>query len=75
MLSDMRFGVKGIYDFVSSQVTSGGISLKEINPDLSLKINPNIYVGGEEIDIDGECGGYNIAFALNAGYHIGKNLK
>jgi predicted flavoprotein YhiN len=75
MLSDMRFGVKGIYDFASSQVTSGGIALKEINPDLSLKINPHIYVGGEEIDIDGECGGYNIAFALNCGYHIGKNLK
>jgi predicted Rossmann fold flavoprotein len=75
MLTDLRFNIKGIYDFENSQVTSGGISLQDINKDLSLRRNPRIYVGGEEIDVDGECGGYNIAFAMCSGYYIGKNIK
>ena len=66
--------IKDIYDFKNSQVTSGGIDLSVINNDLSLKCDKNIFVGGEFIDIDGECGGYNIEFALLSGIRIGTNL-
>ena len=73
-IRDSRFKIRGIYDFKNSQVTSGGISLDQINLDLSLKKNPNIFVGGELIDIDGQCGGYNIGYCLCSGYLIGKEI-
>ena len=73
-IRDLRFKIRGIYEFKNSQVTSGGISLDQINLDLSLKKNPNIYVGGELIDIDGQCGGYNIGYCLCSGYLIGKEI-
>ena len=74
-IRDMRFDIRGIYDFKNSQVTSGGIDLKDISPSLNLKNDSNIYVGGEMIDIDGECGGYNIGYCLLAGYSIGKVIR
>lgn len=71
---EMLLEIKGLYDFKNSQVTSGGVSLKELNNNLSLKKDNNIYIGGETIDIDGECGGYNIEFALLSGIKIGKSI-
>ena len=64
--------IKGLYDFKNSQVTSGGVSLEELNSNLSLKKDNNIFIGGETIDIDGECGGYNIEFAFLSGIKIGR---
>ena len=45
---------------------------KELNSNLSLKKDNNIFIGGEAIDIDGECGGYNIEFAFLSGIKIGR---
>ena len=42
--------------------------------DYSLKKISNIYPCGEILDIDGLCGGYNIAFAFASGYFIGKQI-
>ena len=69
---EMLLEIKGLYDFKNSQVTSGGVSLEELNFNLSLKKDNNIYLGGETIDIDGECGGYNIEFAFLSGIQIGR---
>ena len=43
-----------------------------LNSNLSLKKDNNIFIGGETIDIDGECGGYNIEFAFLSGIQIGR---
>ncbi len=75
-IKDKIYHLKDLYPLRESQVTSGGISCEEINFDnLSLKRYPNIFVGGEVIDVDGKCGGYNIHFALACGYFIAKNLE
>ena len=75
LLTNLTFTFNGLYDFKESQVTSGGISLNEINLDnLSLKKYPNIFVGGELMDVDGRCGGFNIHFAFASGHFIAKNL-
>jgi predicted Rossmann fold flavoprotein len=66
--------VVSLYDLKNSQVTSGGVSINKLNSSLSLKDEPNIYLGGEVIDIDGECGGYNIEWALLSGIRIGNNV-
>ncbi len=47
-----------------AQVTHGGIYLKDIdNVTYESKIVRNLYILGEELDVDGECGGYNLHFA------------
>ena len=57
--------------FKRSQVTTGGISLDEVDNKLMLKKLPNVYVTGEILDINGKCGGFNLAVAFTSGYIIG----
>ena len=47
-----------------AQVCHGGVSLKEVDENLQLKKYPGIYVCGEALDVDGDCGGYNLHFAF-----------
>lgn len=50
-------------------VTSGGISLKEIDSKtLQSKITDCLYICGEVLDIDGFCGGYNLQNCWSTGY-------
>lgn len=61
--------------YESSQVTSGGIPLTEIdiNSFKSLK-QDNLYIIGELLDVDGNCGGYNLGFAWLSGMLAGENI-
>ena len=70
-LTNFKLKAIGTGSFDESQVTIGGVSLKEINLDTfeSLKCK-NLYIIGEAIDIDGDCGGYNIAFAIYSGLKV-----
>lgn len=50
--------------YPSSWTTKGGIPLEEIQTHtLESKRQPNVFLAGEVLDIDGLCGGYNISFA------------
>lgn len=74
-IKNKLFHVKKLYPLTDSQVTSGGIDISEINmSNLSLIKFPNVYVGGEIMDVDGKCGGYNIHFALACGYYLAKKI-
>ena len=73
-LRNMRFTVDKLYGFKDSQVLRGGISLKNINKDFSSKIEPNVYFIGEMLDIDGECGGYNLRYAITSGIKASRSL-
>lgn len=74
-LKRLNFTYKSNYPLKESQVTNGGISLDEIDLDnLTLKKYPKIYAGGELIDVDGDCGGFNIFFAFASGYFIGNKI-
>lgn len=67
--------VKGDYGFERAQVTVGGVSLTEIdNETLAIRKMNNAYICGEMIDIDGECGGYNMQWALASGYLVGNKI-
>lgn len=70
-----KFEVKQPTDFDKAQVVSGGVSGKEINPNtMESKIIKGLYICGEAIDIDGDCGGYNLQFAFASGFLAGENL-
>ncbi len=56
-------------------VTSGGVSVKEINPrNLESKRVRGLYFAGEIIDVDGYTGGFNLQIAFSTGYLAGKSL-
>ncbi|MDE6047349.1 MAG: NAD(P)/FAD-dependent oxidoreductase, partial [Anaeroplasmataceae bacterium] len=74
LLHQLCFPIVGVYDFEFAQVVSGGISLDEITEHMNLKKDRNIYIGGELLDIDGMCGGYNLMFAFCSALKIGEEL-
>lgn len=64
----------------SAQVTAGGILTGEFNPDtMESRLVPGLYACGEVLDIDGDCGGYNLQWAWSsgrcAGLAAGKGMK
>lgn len=75
IINNWRFPVKGLPDFGSAQIACGGIVGDEINPaTMESKIIRNLYICGEAIDIDGECGGFNLQFAFASGLTAGESL-
>lgn len=61
----------------SAQVTAGGVLTDGFDPDtMESKLVPGLYACGEVLDIDGDCGGYNLQWAWSsgrmAGLHAGK---
>ena len=61
----------------SAQVTAGGIITEDFDPNtMESKLVPGLYACGEVLDIDGDCGGYNLQWAWSsgrcAGLHAGK---
>ncbi len=73
-LKEFKLDILKPYDFKDCQVVSGGIDLCEVNNDFSLVKDANIYAGGEVLDVDGVCGGFNLAFAFNSGISIASKL-
>ena len=52
----------------SAQVTAGGIVTKEFDEKtMESRIVPGLYACGEVLDIDGDCGGYNLQWAWSSG--------
>ena len=83
-LKDFRLKVVGTLGFNYAQVTRGGVRLSEIHSEnLKSKRHGNLYLSGEIIDIDGDCGGYNLQWAFTSAYVIscdigafyGKNIE
>ena len=75
-LTDFQIKIIETHTLDHAQVCSGGIPLTEINSETleSLKVK-NLYFTGEIIDIDGDCGGYNLGWAWMSGIIAGKNVK
>lgn len=68
ILKEMEFNIISYKEFDFSQVCSGGVSLREINP-LTMEsiFVKNLYIIGELLDVNGDCGGYNLTFAFLTG--------
>ena len=72
-LKDFKIEVVGTKDFLDAQVTSGGICLNEINLNtMESKLVKNLYFAGEVLDLDGDCGGYNLTIAFITGMLAGE---
>ena len=66
--------VTGVRGFESAQVTAGGIACREFDETtLMSRLVPGLYAAGELMDVDGDCGGYNLLFAFASGLIAGEN--
>lgn len=72
LLQDFRIKINGFRPINEAIVTSGGISIKEINPKtMESKIIHGLYFAGEIIDVDAYTGGFNLQIAWSTGYTAG----
>ncbi|MDE6850672.1 MAG: aminoacetone oxidase family FAD-binding enzyme, partial [Clostridia bacterium] len=71
-VKNFTLAVEGSLGFDYAQVTKGGVSASEVGDDLQSKLVPNLYLVGEVLDVDGDCGGYNLTWALASGMHAAK---
>lgn len=73
-IKDYRLRVVGNMGFENAQVTKGGIPMNEVDEGLmSVKI-PGLFFAGEILDVDGECGGYNLQWAFASGACCAKKI-
>ena len=73
-LTDWRFKIRGTRSWPSAQVTAGGVDTREINQDtMESKLVKGLFFAGEIIDIDGQCGGFNLQWAWSSGFIAGQN--
>lgn len=74
-LFNYKVSITGTKSFNQSQVTAGGVVLSEINPKtMESKLVKDLYVTGEVLDLDGDCGGYNLTLCFITGYIAGANI-
>lgn len=68
--------ITGTNSFDKAQVCSGGVSLEEINMEtMESLLEENLYLVGELLDVDGDCGGYNLGFAWMSGLVAGQSIR
>ncbi len=75
LLKHVSFTVSNQYVASNNQVLAGGIALEEIEAKtLETRKYPRLYVGGELLDLDGLCGGYNLHMAFACGEVIAHDI-
>jgi predicted Rossmann fold flavoprotein len=66
------FEVTGTDSWTDAQVTAGGIATDEVDPRTLCSLRaPGLHLAGEVLDIDGDCGGYNLQWAWSSGHVAG----
>ncbi|MBD7916429.1 NAD(P)/FAD-dependent oxidoreductase [Clostridium sp. Sa3CUN1] len=71
-IKEMSLTVEDTITIKAAMVTSGGVTVKEINAStMESKKIKNLFFAGEVIDIDAETGGYNLQMAFSTGYLAG----
>lgn len=76
ILTNWQFVITGTKGWTSAQVTAGGVDTNEIHRNTleSTRVK-GLYFAGEIIDIDGQCGGFNLQWAWSSGFVAGKHAS
>ena len=76
LLKDVKLTLKKFRPIDEAIITSGGISVKEINPrTMESKIINNLYFCGEILDVDAYTGGFNLQIAFSSGRTAGNSVN
>ena len=66
--------VNGTLGFDYAQVTRGGIDMSDVNDDLESALCPGLFFAGEVLDVDGDCGGYNLTWAFASAARVAEAI-
>jgi hypothetical protein len=70
----LRLPLRGTLGFEKAEVTSGGVSLDEVDSrTMQSKLVPGLFLAGEILDLDGPIGGYNFQAAWSTGWLAGRS--
>ena len=65
----------GVCGFDQAQVTAGGLRTAEFDAEtLESRLVPGLFAVGEVLDVDGDCGGFNLQWAWSSGRAAGGAL-
>ncbi len=74
-LKGFPLAVTGTLGWKQAQVTAGGIDVADFcATTMESKLLPGLYAAGEVLDIDGDCGGYNLQWAISSGRLAGESV-
>ena len=74
LAKDFRVNLTEPLGMDAAQVTAGGIVTDEFDPTtMESKLVPGLYACGEVLDVDGDCGGYNLQWAWSSGRLAGNS--
>jgi len=73
LIKNFSLIINGTLGFDNSQVTHGGVDTSQINFNLKHKTE-NIYFAGEVLNVDGDCGGYNLQFAYSSACVVAESI-
>ncbi|MEJ2744358.1 MAG: NAD(P)/FAD-dependent oxidoreductase [bacterium] len=71
-LTGLEIAIKAPLTFKDAQVTAGGVSTDKVDgKTMESRLVKGLYFAGEVLDVNGDCGGYNLQFAFSSGYLAG----
>lgn len=71
VLKGLEFDVLSLAPFEQAIVTSGGISVNELTPQMESRKHKGLFFVGETVDVDALTGGFNLQIAFSTGYVAG----
>jgi len=70
----LKIQVNGTMPFANAQTTAGGIDTNDFDPSTLASVKcPGLFACGEILDIDGDCGGFNLQWAWSSGFLAGSS--
>ena len=73
-MKNFTLEVCGNLGFDYAQVTKGGINMCEVTDVLESRLARNLFFAGEILDVDGDCGGYNLQWAFTSGITVAREI-
>ncbi len=74
MMAAMAFPVTDLRGFDHAQVAAGGVNTDDVDArTMQSRLVPGLYLTGELLNVDGDCGGHNLLFAWATGMLAGQN--
>jgi predicted Rossmann fold flavoprotein len=74
LVKNFDLSVTGSLGFDYAQVTKGGIPLSETDENLQSRFVKGLYFAGEILDVDGQCGGFNLQWAYSSAKRVAEAL-
>ncbi len=73
-IKETKISIGSTGTFKDAQVCAGGVRLSQVSDTLGSRVTEGLYLTGEALDVNGDCGGYNLLFAFATGILAGRLL-